>query len=80
MLTKIQKWGSSLALRIPRSFAEAAGLEAGSEVDLSVRRGDLILKPSRRRRYRLDDLLRKVTSENIHAEVPTGAPVRREVW
>jgi antitoxin MazE len=80
MLKKIQKWGSSLALRIPRSLADDAGVEVGSEVDLSVRRGDLIVKPSGRRRYRLDDLLRKVTSENIHAEMPTGAPVRREVW
>jgi len=27
MLTKIQKWGNSLALRIPKAFADEAGLE-----------------------------------------------------
>ena len=78
--TKIQKWGNSLGLRIPRSFAEEAGVEAGSEVDLSMRRGDLVVKPAKRRKYRLRELLRKMTPKNIHAEVEAGAPVGRESW
>jgi antitoxin MazE len=78
--TKIQRWGNSLGLRIPRSFAEEAGVGAGSEVDLSIQDGDLIVKPTRRRKYRLKELLRKITVENIHAEVNTGAAVGREVW
>ena len=78
MRTKIQKWGNSLGLRIPRSLAEEAGVEAGSEVDLSIRRGDLVVKPARRTKYRLNDLLRQMTSKNIHAEVDAGAPVGRE--
>ena len=36
MLTKVQKWGNSLALRIPNALAEEAGLEAGSEVELRM--------------------------------------------
>ena len=36
MRTRIQKWGNSLGLRIPKSFAEEAGVEAGSDVDLSI--------------------------------------------
>jgi antitoxin MazE len=78
--TKIHKWGNSLGLRIPRSFAEEAGVEAGSEVDLSIRRGDLLVKTVRRRKYRLKELLRKITPRNIHAEVDAGAPVGKEVW
>ena len=80
MQTKIQKWGNSLGLRIPRAFAEEAGVEAGSEVDLSIQDGDLVVKPARRSRYLLKDLLRKVTARNLHAEVDTGDPVGREVW
>lgn len=80
MQTKIQRWGNSLGLRIPRSFAEEAGVAAGSEVDLSVHDGDLIVKPARRKAYRLKDLLRKVTARNIHAEVDTSGPIGREVW
>jgi len=80
MQTKIQRWGNSLGLRIPRSFAEEAGVEAGSEVDLSVRDGDLVVRAAKRRAYRLSELLEKVTAENRHGEVDTGEPMGREVW
>jgi len=80
MQTKIQRWGNSLGLRIPRSFAKEAGVEAGSQVDLSVRDGDLIVRASKRRTYRLSELLEKVTAENLHREVDTGNPIGREVW
>ncbi len=80
MQTKIQRWGNSLGLRIPRSFAAEAGVGAGSEVDLSVQDGDLVVKPARRRTYRLKDLLRKVTARNLHGEVDAGGRVGREVW
>lgn len=80
MQTKIQKWGNSLGLRIPKSFAEQAGVEAGSEVDLSVEDGDLVVRPRRSPRYELSDLLRAVTANNVHEEVETGEPVGREAW
>ena len=80
MRTKIQRWGNGLGLRIPRSFVQDAGVEAGSEVELSIRHGELVVKATRRRKYRLSELLRKVTAKNIHAEVDAGAPVGREVW
>jgi len=80
MNTRIQKWGNSLGLRIPKSFAEEAGVEAGSEVKLSVKDGQLVVTPTRRRKYRLRDLLRKVTPENVHDEIDTGGPVGREGW
>jgi antitoxin MazE len=57
MQTKIQRWGNSLGLRIPRSFAEEAGVEAGSQVDISVRDGNLVVSAPKRRRYRLSELL-----------------------
>jgi antitoxin MazE len=78
--TKIQRWGNSLGLRIPRAFAVEAGVDVGAEVALSVRDGDLIVRPTRRAKYRLDDLVRKITPKNLHREVDTGAPVGREVW
>ena len=80
MRTKIQRWGNSLGLRIPRSFAEEAGVEAGSDVDLSLRDGNLVVRAARRRTYRLKDLLEQVTSKNRHGEVDAGDPVGREVW
>jgi len=80
MQTRIQRWGNSLGLRIPKSFAAEAGVEAGSEVDLSVEGGDLVVKPTRRRTYRLNELLGRVNARNVHGEVQAGRPVGREHW
>ncbi len=79
MLTKLQKWGNSLAVRIPRGFAEQLMIQQGSEVDLSLDGDRLVIKP-RRRELSLSELLAQVTDENIHAEVATGEPTGREVW
>ena len=58
MVTKIQKWGNSLALRIPKSFAAEAKVVAGSTVDISVANGRLVVRPTRRPQYVLRELLK----------------------
>jgi antitoxin MazE len=80
MVTKIQKWGNSLGLRIPKSFAAEANIEAGSEVDISVREKEIIVRRAKRAGYKLEDLLASVSKKNIHEEIDTGDPVGREVW
>ena len=80
MRTKIQKWGNSLGLRIPKSFAEEAHIHAGSTVDLSMDDGRLIVRRWRIPPYRLEDLLSKVTKDNLHEEVATSEAVGREAW
>jgi len=55
--TKVQKWGNSLGVRIPRGLAEEIGLGAGSEVSLTAKAGELVLRPSVPSRLRLADLL-----------------------
>ena len=80
MQTKVQRWGNSLGLRIPRAFAAEAGVEAGAAVELSLRDGDLIVSRARRPKYRVDELIRKVNAKNLHSEVNTGDPVGREAW
>jgi len=80
MQTRLQKWGNSLGLRIPKSFAAEVGVEAGSEVDLTLREGELRVRPLQSRRLSLGALLRKVTAANRHEVIETGEPVGREVW
>ena len=80
METRIQKWGNSLGLRIPKSFAEEAHVEAGSTVDISVQRGELVVRPIRPRRYELRVLMKAITPENVHEAIETGTPVGREAW
>ncbi|OGV78217.1 MAG: hypothetical protein A3K18_11410 [Lentisphaerae bacterium RIFOXYA12_64_32] len=80
MQTKIQKWGNSLAVRIPKPFVKEAHLAYETSVDLSVDDGRIIIDPHSGPEYRLEDLLKGVTQRNIHAEVSTGEAVGREVW
>lgn len=80
MQTKVQKWGNSLGVRIPRGLAEELGLGAGTEVSLSARDGELVLKPSVPSRLRLADLLADVTSENIHTSIDSGDAVGAEAF
>lgn len=80
MKTSVQRWGNSLALRIPRAFAAETRIRDGSEVELSLKGGALVVRPVRRSRLALGDLLRKVTPTNRHEEVQTGAAVGQEIW
>lgn len=80
MVTKIQKWGNSLGLRIPKSFAAEANIEAGSTVDISVVNGGLVIRPLRRRKYVLGQLLKGIRPGNLHEEVGTGERVGVESW
>ncbi|MGH7201716.1 MAG: AbrB/MazE/SpoVT family DNA-binding domain-containing protein [Planctomycetaceae bacterium] len=80
MIAKVQKWGNSLGLRIPQTFAKDLGIDAGAEVELTIEDERLVLAPVRRRKYNLHDLLEQMTDENIHPEWDTGGPVGREVW
>jgi antitoxin MazE len=80
MQTKITKWGNSLALRIPKSFALNANLKQNELVDLSIEKEKIIITPINEKEYSLKDLLDKVTESNLHGEFDTGEPVGKEIW
>ena len=80
MRTRVQKWGNSLALRIPKAFALEVGLEKDGEVELSVEKGRLIVVPPVVPSYTLDELLAGVRPSNLHAETDWGPPAGKEIW
>ncbi|MDP2958649.1 MAG: AbrB/MazE/SpoVT family DNA-binding domain-containing protein [Longimicrobiales bacterium] len=80
MRARVKKWGNSLALRIPHALAAEAGIEEGSEVAVSLDGGDIRVRPSRGPAFRLEELIEKITPDNLHAEVPSGPSVGREAW
>jgi antitoxin MazE len=80
MLTKIQKWGNSLALRIPKAFALDAHLVNDSLVEISIVDGQIIITPVAVPSWTLEELLAGINKNNIHHEVDTGFAVGNEVW
>ena len=79
MKATIQKWGNSLAIRIPKPFAVQVGLEQNSVVVVSVSEGKLVLEPVKPS-YSLEELLAQVTPDNLHQEVETGPAAGLEAW
>jgi antitoxin MazE len=79
MRTTVQKWGNSLAIRIPKNITKDTNVSEGSTIDILVENGNIILHPSTRE-YSLQELLNKITNENIHSEVTTGDQTGGEAW
>lgn len=80
MKTTAQKWGNSLAIRVPKSVAVQVGLKAQDDLEIEVQDGNVVLKPHLRRVYRLEDLVKRITPQNLHSEIDTDGPVGHEIW
>lgn len=78
--TQIAKWGHSLAVRIPRTVAETARLREGDRLSVSAGRDGAVTIRLARPKYRLADLVAKITPGNRHSETDWGKPVGREAW
>ncbi len=78
MRTKVQRWGNSLAVRIPKPVAQEAGITAESDLEMSVDGGTLVLAPARPQ-YTLEELVKGITSKNRHEEIDFGPPFGREL-
>jgi antitoxin MazE len=79
MITKVQKWGNSLGVRIPKSVAQDAELRERASVELRVEGGHLMIVPAGKK-YTLEELVSKITPENRHPETDWGPPVGKEIW
>ena len=79
MKIQIQKWGNSLALRIPKSFAVETHIEEGSTVEMTMGKNGILVKPAKSE-ITLENLLAEITQDNLHDEVDFGKPEGNEVW
>jgi len=80
MRVRVRKWGNSLALRIPKPFAEDTAVREGTTLDMSISEGRIVATPVRRKKVTLKQLLGRITDRNLHTGVDTGPRVGRESW
>lgn len=73
----IARWGSSLAIRIPKPVAEQWGVREGSRIEM-VPRGDQLVMS--KRAYDLTEMLARMSPETLHGEIDTGPAQGREEW
>jgi antitoxin MazE len=79
METTIKKWGNSLGLRIPKSFAKQAGVKDGALVDININDDKIIIQAIQQEEP-LDVLLDRITPYNKHGEIETDESIGNEVW
>jgi antitoxin MazE len=88
MIVQFAKWGDSLALRIPADVARQLAAAEGKQAEMKIEAGSLVITPVDPQVaapveplpvYDLDELLSKITPENIHEEISTGRPVGNEL-
>ncbi|HKK90578.1 MAG TPA: AbrB/MazE/SpoVT family DNA-binding domain-containing protein [Desulfobacteraceae bacterium] len=82
MIAKIQKWGNSQGLRLPKKLLSDVPIGVGDEVDINVKEGAMIITPVRkiRGRHILEDLVARIPENYQADEVDWGEPVGKEVW
>lgn len=82
MITKIQKWGNSQGLRLPKQVLEEARLAVGDGVEVAARDGVIVIAPTKRIRGKLDlkALVARIPKDYKPEAMNWGTPVGREVW
>jgi antitoxin MazE len=80
MQARIQKWGNSLALRIPKAMAVEAQLEEDALVEIALVGGQIVVTPVADHPWTLDELLAGITPHNLHHEIEFGPAVGKELW
>lgn len=82
MITKLQKWGNSYAVRIPKSLIQDIKLKQGSEIEIKYRNQSLVMKPKKQKEYTLKELLKGITPNNRHKLIFNCPDIGKEkvIW
>jgi antitoxin MazE len=78
-MSTVQRWGNSLAVRIPAVLAGQLDVKDGAQVELTVRNGELVVRPVKTEKLSLRDLLKNCKPSQLHGETDFGEDVGREV-
>ena len=76
-IQNVSKWGSSLAVRIPKTVAEQCKIVEGSSVQLDAYRDRIVI---RKLTYDLVTMVDQSSPDNINYEQDFGAPSDKEIW
>ncbi|HMO78183.1 MAG TPA: AbrB/MazE/SpoVT family DNA-binding domain-containing protein [Candidatus Paceibacterota bacterium] len=79
MKTKIQKWGNSLGVRLPKSITEEKSLRAGLGVSVLIKNNKIVIEPDEVD-LSLKSLLSTVSIENLHTETDWTEARGNEIW
>jgi antitoxin MazE len=83
MVTTIQKWGNSNAVRLPKPIMEALFLRENDPIEIIPRDDHIVLRkavPKRRAKKSLEERFKDYTGVCECTEYDWGPPVGHEIW
>jgi len=80
MLAKVQKWGNSQGVRLPKQILRDARISVGDDVEVSARSGRIVVKPLSKSKFDLADLVSRMPRNYKPREESFGKAVGKEEW
>lgn len=77
MRTSLSKWGNSLAFRVPKEMAEAAGFQEGAALELTLEDGAIVV---RKKLYDIKELVEDMKGKELHPLIFDDPPRGSEIW
>ncbi len=80
MVTKVQRWGNSQGLRLPKHVLEQAHIGVGETVEIIPQDGQILVKRTRKGKFDLAEMVSRMPLDYKPGEDDLGKPVGREEW
>lgn len=80
MAAKVQRWGNSQGLRLPKHVLETADIAVGDDVEVIPQEGQIIIKKVSKRKFDLAEMVSRMPRNYKVREQSFGKPVGREEW
>ena len=82
MTTKLQKWGNSYAVRIPKNLVQDLKLNQGADMEIKYHNQSLVIKSKKQKEYSLKELIKGITPKKSHKVIFDGQDVGKEktIW
>lgn len=81
MTTKIQKWGNSQGIRLPKYLLESIDWKDNEQINIKAEKGKIILeKTIKEKRKNIKELFADFDEQYTPIEIDWGKPVGKEIW
>lgn len=80
IITQLRKWGNSFAIRLPQNLLSQVNFQENENIEIRVEDNSIILSSITKPKYRLEELLAQISSENKQELIDYGNPIGKEVW
>jgi antitoxin MazE len=80
LVARVQRWGNSQGVRLPKSVLDLAGIEVGDDVEINVSDRQIVVTRVARPKYDLAELVAGIPKGHKATEVDFGPPVGKETW